>query len=277
MWGLWESQSQRSSNDVRCGRDYFDWSLGGNYKEASSTLVYVQTRVRIRAGEFKNWATALGVESVELMLAFETRHRKIYKNTFFFLSFFWPKFKKKKRKLDITTWTHAVRPGRRKEPTENNRPVLSLISLRLLLSSHRGGLGRRGTGEPRAFGEGTRLMLELHPRLFNSYEALRGTEWQHIAPCHLWPPLSVWNQWHCRRLRPDQTGGATARGSWLNLERTILACWQIWQKHSCRNTEGYNGLQPTALGSIEAFSFGLSCPALAHPAFFSVSCSHFIL
>lgn len=131
--------------------------------------------------------------------------------------------------------------------------------------------------DPARLVRGTRLMLELHPRLFNSYEALQGTEWQHIAPCHLWPPLSVWNQWHCRRLRPDQTGGATARGSWLNLERTILACWQIRRKHSCRNTEGYNGLQPTALGSIEAFSFGLSCPALAHPAFFSVSCSHFIL
>lgn len=40
---------------------------------------------------------------------------------------------------------------------------------------------------------------EWHWRLLVSYDALQGTEWQRVTPCHLWPRQSVWDLRCCRR------------------------------------------------------------------------------
>lgn len=100
--------------------------------------------------------------------------------------------------------------------------------------------------------------------LLNSYEALQELGWPRVRPRHLWSPF-VWAKWCCQRWRPDQTGGVTARGSRLNLERTILAWWRIWWIDFC-HIRG-NGLQPSALWSIRAFSHGF---------FFTCTCTCFI-
>lgn len=127
---------------------------------------------------------------------------------------------------------------------------------------------------PERGGERTCLMSEWRLRLLNSYEALQGTEWQRVTPCHLWPPPSVWDQWRCRRLRPDTTGGVTEKEklteSWAH-NSGLLTDAMEWFLSQQRATVDFS---PLSLEVLKPFSYGWSCPAHA-PALFCLFCSHF--
>lgn len=109
-------------------------------------------------------------------------------------------------------------------------------------------------------------------------QLLRGLAGDGVAAC--WHPCHLL----CLSGTSDAAGGkvwirlveSLQKGSQLNLECTILACWQIWWTFMSQR-RAIMDYSP-ALWSIEAFSYGLSSPALA-PALFCVSFTspfHFI-
>lgn len=109
-------------------------------------------------------------------------------------------------------------------------------------------------------------------------QLLRGLAGDGVAAC--WHPCHLL----CLSGTSDTAGGkvwirlvkSLQKGSQLNLECTILACWQIWWTFMSQR-RAIMDYSP-ALWSIEAFSYGLSSPALA-PALFCVSFTspfHFI-
>lgn len=146
--------------------------------------------------------------------------------------------KDRRRKKNV--WHHYMDSCCRTRTMERKSQLKTIKSTSIFqlvwfhfLFSHRWRFWWRGTGEPHAAAAGTPWLL---------WGLAGGAEWQHVGPCHLWPSSSsssssvlsgtsdaAWG---------NQTGGVTAWGSQLSLERTILACWQIWWNHFLSQTEG---------------------------------------
>lgn len=152
---------------------------------------------------------------------------------------------------------YHTRMTERKKPTENNQSpsIFQLVSFHLVI------LFLCVCGSwlmTRVWGTtlGDRLDAWAAPEV---PQLRKGKEGQIVAPFHLWP-LSLW----------DSARGDAWIRLWMSAELWAYSSELLTDRSSFVTVEGYGGLQPTAVWSIEAVLYGFS-PALA-PALLCVSC-----
>lgn len=191
-----ESESRSQLNNRTWDETAVDWSFWGNYGEAHTCLFKYRCVLEylLELWTVKMYWYLIWSLTEELVLACENscQHRKVLK------TFIWQE--KKKSLTSLHEFMLSDQDNGKKKPTENNQSasIFQLVWFHLvtLVFASVTVLMTRNWWTTRS-SEWMCLMSERQRWLLNYYEALQGMEWQHVAPCHLWPPRSVWD--HCPR------------------------------------------------------------------------------
>lgn len=125
-----ESESRSQLNNRTWDETAVDWSFWGNYGEAHTCLFKYRCVLEylLELWTVKMYWYLIWSLTEELVLACENscQHRKVLK------TFIW----QEKKKSDITTWIHAVRPGQWKEKANWKQSKCIYFSVSLVSFSY---------------------------------------------------------------------------------------------------------------------------------------------